>query len=131
MNENKEIAKRLQESEAELKQAEISLKRKEEEKRKELDVLKEHFQKKLDEKKGDSNSLAELERQKVQWQQEKHFLQEQLSFFQKQIEENKVMHEALMAAINQKSQNKEQDDKQIIQINKSLSETIAQVEARN
>ena len=41
------------------------------------------------------------------------------------------MHEALMAAINQKSQNKEQDDKQIIQINKSLSETIAQVEARN
>ena len=41
------------------------------------------------------------------------------------------MHEALLAAINQRGANKDQDEHQILQVNKSLSETIAQVEARN
>ena len=62
LGENKELAKRLQESESELKQAGISLKVKEEEKRKEMEILKEHYQKKLEEKKGDSSAVADLER---------------------------------------------------------------------
>ena len=41
------------------------------------------------------------------------------------------MHEALIAAINQKSTDKNSQDDQIIMINKNLSETIAQVEQRN
>ena len=39
------------------------------------------------------------------------------------------MHEALLSAINHRG--KSNDDQQLIQINKNLSETIAQVEARN
>ena len=35
------------------------------------------------------------------------------------------MHESLIAAINQKGNEKSSQDDQIIQINKSLSETIA------
>lgn len=42
-SEAKDLAKRLQDSESELKQAEISLKLKDEEKRNELEVLKQHY----------------------------------------------------------------------------------------
>ena len=58
-------------------------------------------------------------------------MQGQLQFAQKQIEENKGMHEQLIAAINQKGTEKNTQDDQIIMINKSLSETIAQVEQRS
>jgi hypothetical protein len=38
------------------------------------------------------------------------------------------MHDALIAAINSKSSEKNSQDDQIIMINKNLSETIAQIE---
>ena len=41
------------------------------------------------------------------------------------------MHEALLTAINQKGNDKDQNDNNVILINKNLSETIAQIEARN
>ncbi len=47
--ENRELSKRLQECESELKQNDIHLKVKEEEKRKEVDVIKEHFMRKIEE----------------------------------------------------------------------------------
>lgn len=49
-----------------MKQADIQIKIKEEEKKRELEVLREHFLKKIDEKKGsvDSAVVVELERQK-------------------------------------------------------------------
>ena len=91
--------------------------------------MKDHYNRRVEEasKKGtaDSTVVAELEKQKNHWEQEKQFLQEQLQFSQRQIEENKVMHEALLKAINQRGANKDQDDQQIMQVNKTLSETIA------
>lgn len=53
-HENRDLSKRLQESESELKQSDIQIKLKEEEKKKEIEVFKEHFQKKIEEasKKG-------------------------------------------------------------------------------
>lgn len=49
-----------------MKQADIQIKIKEEEKKRELEVLREYFLKKIDEKKGsvDSAVVVELERQK-------------------------------------------------------------------
>jgi hypothetical protein len=40
------------------------------------------------------------------WAMERQFLQEQISFAQKQTEENKKMHESLLSAINTKLQEK-------------------------
>lgn len=68
-----------------------------------------------------------LEKQR-QWEVERHFLQSQLQYSQRQSEDNKRMHEALLTAINNK--NSSEGEEQIILINKNLSEAIAQVEAR-
>jgi len=57
-------------------------------------------------------------------------LQEQMSFYQKQIEENKKMHEVVMQAINHRSADKDQDQ-QMMQTNKMLSETIQNIEGKN
>jgi hypothetical protein len=72
--------------------------------------MKEFYQRKLEEasnqkKPGtvDQSVVDEFEKQKANWNQERQFLQEQVAFTQRQIEENKVMHEALLAAINQRS----------------------------
>jgi hypothetical protein len=60
------LSKRFQESESELRQAEIQIKLKDEERRKELDVMKENMKRRVEEasKRGtaDSGALAELER---------------------------------------------------------------------
>jgi hypothetical protein len=60
------LSKRFQESESELRQAEIQIKLKDEEQRKELDVMKENMKRRVEEasKRGtaDSGALAELER---------------------------------------------------------------------
>jgi hypothetical protein len=67
--ENKELSKRLQDCESELKQTDLQLKLKEEEKRKEVEVMKEHFHKKVEEaaKKGSAESsiVVGLEKQKT------------------------------------------------------------------
>lgn len=66
--------------------------------------MKEHYQRKLEDasKKGtvDSSVVEGYEKQKAAWEMEKQFLQEQLSFMQKQMQENKAMHETLLNAIN-------------------------------
>ena len=107
----RDVCGRLQNCESQLKQSEISLKLKEEEKKKEVETLKEHYQKKIQETQNKSSTdgtvMIELEKQKSQWELERQFLQEQVSFSQRQIEENKAMHEALMSAINKKSANKD------------------------
>jgi len=38
-------------------------------------------------------------------------MQDQVSFMQRQIEESKAMHEAVMSALNQRGTDKEKDDK--------------------
>ena len=87
--ETRELSQRLQDSESELKSSDLQLKLKEEEKRKELEVMREHYQRKVEEamKKGsvDSSVVEGYERQKTGWDQERQFLQEQLSFMQKQV----------------------------------------------
>lgn len=70
-------------------------------------MMKEYFQKKIDESKN-SDTFVSIEKQK-QWENEKKFLQEQLMFSQKQIEENKSMHDVLLTAINNKSKDKDSD----------------------
>ena len=66
--------------------------------------MREHYQRKIEDaaKKGsvDSSVVEGYERQKAGWDQERQFLQEQLSFMQKQVQENKHMHEAVLNAIN-------------------------------
>jgi hypothetical protein len=49
---------------------------------------------------------ALIKEKQGQWEGEKAFMQGQLQFAQKQIEENKGMHEQLIAAINQKGSEK-------------------------
>jgi len=99
---------------------------KEDELKKQLDAFKEQFSRRLDEAKNDE-SLIVLEKQR-QWELERQFLQSQLQYSQRQSEDSKRMHEALLTAIN--SKNASEGEEQIILINKNLSEAIAQVEAR-
>jgi hypothetical protein len=56
--ETRELSQRLQDSESELKSSDLQLKLKEEEKRKELEVMREHYQRKVEEamKKGSVDS---------------------------------------------------------------------------
>ena len=126
--ENRGYQERLGFLESHSKQLEAQVRMKDEEKKKEVDIVKEFFSHKVEESKHVESS-ASLEKQR-QWETERHFLQEQLSFSQKQIEENKKMHDVLLLAINSRGADKEQDS-QILQTNKNLSETIAKVEARN
>ena len=76
--------------------------------------MKEHYQRKVEEtaKKGtvDTSVVENYEKQKGAWDQERQFLQEQVSFMQKQVQENKAMHEALLNAINQRGINRDKDD---------------------
>eukprot|EP00347_Sterkiella_histriomuscorum_P021939 403332245 len=127
-NENRQLLEKIALLENQLKQSDQHSRNKDEEKKKEIEIMKEFFQKKIDEGKS-SETTVSVEKQR-QWEQEKQFLQEQLSFSQKHIEENKKMHEVLLQAINSRSQDKDQDS-QLLQVNKNLSETIGKVEQRN
>jgi hypothetical protein len=64
--------------ESQFKQSEVQVKLKDEEKKKEIEIVKEFFSKKVEESKHSENS-ALLEKQR-QWEFERSFLQEQLSF---------------------------------------------------
>jgi hypothetical protein len=74
------------------------------ERREELERIKESFEKRLDDLKTSHQAL--IKEKQGQWEGEKAFMQGQLQFAQKQIEENKGMHEQLIAAINQKGSEK-------------------------
>jgi len=50
---------------------------------------------------------ALLEERQKQWEQERQFMQGQVSYFQKQVEENKRMHETLLDAINSNKSQRE------------------------
>ena len=76
----------------------------EHERREELERIKDSFEKRLDDLKMTHQALSK--EKLAQWEGEKAFMQGQLQFAQKQIEENKGMHEQLICAINQKGNEK-------------------------
>ena len=76
----------------------------EHERREELERIKDSFEKRLDDLTTTHQAL--IREKQSQWEGEKAFMQGQLQFAQKQIEENKGMHEQLIAAINQKGTEK-------------------------
>ena len=79
----------------------LQLKSKDEERKKEMENLKVFYEKKLEEIR-ESDHVLNQEKQKG-WDKEKQFFQDQLQFAQKQLEENKKMHEVLLLAINNRS----------------------------
>lgn len=106
------------------------IKAKDEGRKAELQKIQEQSQNKLAEIKQQEAALFE-ERYKV-WDQERTFMQQQICYFQQQVDENKKMHETLLLAINNAgSKENTGEQQQLLLTNQTLSETISKVEARN
>ncbi|KAL4442538.1 hypothetical protein ABPG74_006940 [Tetrahymena malaccensis] len=97
----------------------------------ELVYVKNEFEKKVEEITSETDKKKDIIKQHSEFIIEKTYLENQVSFYKNQLEENKKLHDALLIALQQgMSKDDQESNNELVETNRNLSAAMDKIEQR-